>query len=146
VVAAAGVGVESAPVNRRELAPAATDIPMHTVNGIASSGRVPFPKTGRSKPLTTPPALLLVVRCRHHSIPSAALDNLPVLARASWRIAYVYRYRRIIGRNAPRLSNNDPCTSNCGGLILVGSDLIKLYGVLPIITFSNIDFSAESRI
>jgi hypothetical protein len=48
------------------------------------------------------------------------------------------------GAIAPRLSNNDPCTSNCGKLILVAHEPTKPHGDLPIITFEKLDFSAES--
>jgi hypothetical protein len=50
------------------------------------------------------------------------------------------------GAIAPRLSNNDPCTSNCGKLILAAPELTRSHLVLPIITFQNNGFSAESSL
>src|SRR5260221_13003325 len=109
-------------------------------------GRAPFRKIGISIPLTTPPALLPVGRWRARNIPSAVGDNLPVPARSFWQTACTYRPRRINPVQLPP----DFRTTILAHRIAVNSsltcELTKPCRDLPIRTFQNIGFSAESNV
>src|ERR1700756_5437022 len=103
------------------------------------------PGTGKSTPQATQPVLHQAVHCRFDNILPVAPGTAPALARSSSPRACTYRFRRIDPvRIAPKLSNNDPGTSNCGKLIRVACHFTKSHAHLPIITFINFGFSSES--
>src|SRR5260221_1757044 len=109
-------------------------------------GREHFPKIGITIPLTTPPALLQVGRCRPRNIPSAVRDTLPVPARSFWQTACTYRPRRI---NPVQLLPDFRITILAHRIAVNSSftcELTKPCRDLPIRTFQNIGFSAESNV
>jgi hypothetical protein len=77
-------------------------------------------------------------------IPPAAPGTVLGPAKPSWQITCTYPSRqKALGQSLPNFQNNDPCTSNCGNLILIEIEPTKPTYALPIITYENLGFSAR---